>query len=565
MLNIARVTGSFLFLFYSLIVFAQAGYNEAYDENGKLRPLYKEIAPIVQNMSPAELERFRINSRRAFLNDNALDPMPRLISTTEFNTLKKGVDQRAKALVSFLKDYFSGERRFEKAGIIPKGVVDKIAARNGDILYQGLVNPREINFFYGPDIIRDQGGTWRVIEDNPGFIGGIGDLKIAQEFMLRSFPEFQQKLKIKNADDFYETISEAFKQKAAANGGRAVIYMQPPYADNEDYRIQEIFAPYGIEVMTPRTAHKKLVINDDGVFLDYFFKGKRIIEKVGFLFLNGEHAWIDNDHPASRVRNILEAANEMMASPKTKPKHRLMVQQALESVDPKTHLPDVDYLESLINQYSPYAWKSKAKLPGLLNAVLSGKVSINYTPGIDFIGDKQFYMYVEDLIRFYLKQEPIVQNIPTRSFANKDGSLNVKVFNDYAKNYKTQVAKKVDGRGGDGVLVGPKAQHSEVEQLKQRIKPNPTQYITQEFLNLSELNGLIVDIRVITMVLDWKSYIASTPWGRGLPKDGNGKVNLSDKGREVAVFVVEKGKPSPYEPSHYSSVSCLQILNAPTK
>jgi len=529
-------------LFFSLLAIAQ-GYNEVRDEKGKLRAFYRDVAPVVEALNPEQLERFRIESRKAFSNDNALDPMPRLLSEAEFKTLEKGVDQRAKALVAFLKDYFSGERTFEKAGIIPKGLVDRIASRNGDHLFQGHVRPEEINFFYGPDIIRDQNGVWRVIEDNPGFIGGIGDLKLAQEFLLRQFPQFQDKLRIRNADDFYENISTLFKLRAAQNGGRAIIYMQPPYADNEDYRIQELLSAYDIEVITPKTAHKKLVMKEEGLFLDYFVKGQRVLEKVGFLFLNGEHAWIDTADPRSHVRNTLEAAQDMLTSKEVLPFYRRQVQNILENPDPQTGLPDMKRLEELVDRHSPYAWRSRAKIPGLTQAILDGKVSVNYTPGIDFIGDKQFYLYVEDLIRFYLGQEPIIRNIPTTSLANSRGQLDSKAYRQIMQDFSKFVVKKVDGRGGDGVWVGPKTQAADLNKLQQRIKANPAHYISQDYLYLSELNGNITDLRLITMVMNGKSFVAPTPWGRGLPKSGNGKVNLSDQGREVAVFVVEKGAP----------------------
>ncbi len=515
------------------------GYNEMYTPQGELRTLYKPLAPILEALNPKSTRQFLHESRLAFSHDNALDPIPRLLSEQEFEMLEKGVQQRARAIVAFLKDYYSGDRSFESHNIIPKGIVDQIAARNGDILFQGQFKPQEVNFFYGPDIIRDSEGTWRVIEDNPGFIGGLGDLKLAQEFMLQKFPQLPSLMEIKNADDFYEQISRVFIHEARRNGGRAVVYMQPPYADNEDYRIQELFSEYGILVITPKTTHKRLVINEKGVFLSYFQKGKPVQEKVGFLFLNGEHAWVDSAHPISQVRNLLETAQEALLDKTVHETHRKMIQKTLEDIDPNTQLPNLSQLAKLVDRHTQISWRNLGHLPGLVGAILKGQVATQYTPGIDFIGDKQFYMYVEDLIRFYLKQEPIIRNIPTESFVDFQGRYQKDKLEKVTTAMPQYVIKKVDGRGGDGVWVGPKVTVDELATLKSRIEANPSQYIHQKYLNLSELNGNIVDLRLITMVMDDKAYVAATPWGRGLPKSGNGKVNLSDQGREIAVFVVK--------------------------
>lgn len=544
MLNVIRpLKWVALFSFYSLQAIAQTGYNEIRDEAGNVRPLYKDIVPMVENLSLAETEKFLKESKRAFFGDNALDPMPRILSAREFGELERGVQQRSQALVLFLKDYFSGERKFEKAGVIPKGLIDTIAARNADHLYQGLVKAKEIHFFYGPDIIRDQNGVWRVIEDNPGYIGGIGDLKIAQEIMLRQFPQIPKVLNVRHADGFYERLASQFKDIAKRNGGKAIIYMQPPFSDNEETRIQEIFPSYGVEVITPKMAHKKMVVKDDGVYIDQFVKGQHVLEKVGYMFMNGEHAWLDPEHVISRQRNLLEAAGDLLAQPDVHPLVKRRVSQILEKVDPVTRLPDLNLLRAHVDHFYPFLWKSRSKVPGLLQAILDGKLATNYTPGIDFIGDKQFYMYVEDIIRFYLKQEPIIRNIPTRSFADANGNLDQALFDKIFADHKPFVTKTVDGRGGDGVLVGPKAEAQEIQEYAIRVKANPKKFINQDYLFLSEHNGNIVDSRVIAMVFDINAFVSPTPWGRGLPKDGNGKVNLSDKGREVTIFVADD-KPS---------------------
>ena len=181
---------------------------------------------------------------------------------------------------------------------------------------------------------------------------------------------------------------------------------------------------------------------------------------------------------------------------------------------------------------------SRREAHGILRAILEGRVGSNYAPGVDFIGDKEFYVFVEKLIRFYLREEPILRNIPTERFADeKTGGVNEPLFERIFANLSQWVIKKVDGRGGDGVWVGPKISAEEVPALKAKIRHEPGGYIVQAFTPLSRMNENIVDMRVISDVGPDSILVIDTPWGRGLPMSGNGKVNLSDKGREITILV----------------------------
>jgi uncharacterized circularly permuted ATP-grasp superfamily protein len=147
------------------------------------------------------------------------------------------------------------------------------------------------SFFYGPDIIKDAQGQWRVIEDNMGFIGGVGDLPLAQKIILDAYPEINETLDPKKAMGFYKKLAKSFKQRAMEYDGKAIMYFVDDYsADNEDKRIAKIFSDLGIEVVTPNSK-KKLKFKKEGVFLvSKDHKGKKVKEKVGFVFLNAEHA-----------------------------------------------------------------------------------------------------------------------------------------------------------------------------------------------------------------------------------------------------------------------------------
>jgi len=149
---------------------------------------------------------------------------PRILTKAEDIELSRGTEQRGKALAMFLREYYAGRKSFE--AVIPRSVLDRIVSRSGESGYLGKVKPENIAFPYGPDIIRTRDGKWAVIEDNPGFIGGIGDLKIARESLLKQMPKFKDILNAKNDPrEYYRKVIELAKKKAHPKTGKIILYL----------------------------------------------------------------------------------------------------------------------------------------------------------------------------------------------------------------------------------------------------------------------------------------------------------------------------------------------------
>lgn len=516
-------------------------YDELY-MGGTLRTKYEPLREYLESRDfPHDQEKFLDYSREAFHGDNAMSSVPRILTAEEAEELNRGVRQRAEALRAFLQDHFSGEKTYLKAKIIPQDVLQRVLKRTGDDAYEGLVDPKTVSFMYGPDILRDARGQWRVIEDNPGYIGGVGDLKIASDLIHQKHPGLREAFEFENPMDFYRQLARAYREKAAAFGGRAVLYMEPPYPDYEDHRLKEIFAEYGVETVTPRTQNK-LIFTDEGAFLVSRKHPHQAPEKVGFIFLNGEHSVFDKSHPASRLRAIVETANEYLKDPKKDSTVSKKIVSLLLAIDGEaSSAPAAAELERVLAE-AGLPLKKKSPADGLVKAILSGKVASNYSPGLDFIGDKEFYLYVESLVRFYLKQEPILKNIPTDKFLDAEsGRMDQKLADKVLAEQGEYVIKKVDGRGGDSVWVGRKVSKKEFQEVLKNVAQEPGAYIAQKFLHLSMAGDDIVDVRGISAVL-FDKIITGGLWGRGVPRSGNGKVNLSDKGREYVVLVIKRVK-----------------------
>jgi len=194
-------------------------------------------------------------------------------------------------------------------------------------------------------------------------------------------------------------------------------------------------------------------------------------------------------------------------------------------------------------------WTSRMEgrrgLPGLLDAYYAGNVKIANGPGFTPVEDKELCAHVDKLIRYFLKEEPLLKTVPTLSFGKGDRGdqqLIAQVF-DNPKAQENCVVKRVDGRGGDAVWVGAKLSRSDFLESRPLVENEPGSFIVQKYTCVSEVDGQIVDLRgpaVISSSSDALSGgpgVVSSPvlWGRGSDRNGNGKVNISDKGFEFTI------------------------------
>lgn len=520
-----------------LIAGAPAPFDEMFDDKGNVRYEYEGFLPLWEQLSAAEKEDFlQRHSLQRFQKDNRLYHAPKIFNgLTEYDPiLVKGFKQRVLAMQMFLRDHYSGKKSYLGDKRFPKAVFENLLRRTGDIYFDGEYETKRITGLMGLDIVRGPDGRFYVLEDNPGWIGGPGDLPLATELMRELFPDLEKTYRLRDPLQFYREVTDLWKAEAKkAGGSRVVHYTMPPYPDNEDARIKRIYAEYGIVTVTPNT-RLGLTVRKDGVYLIDRKNPKAPAEKVGFVVLNGEHKWLDLSHD-SNLKQAIEAEarfhlDEEQLDPKTREKlEALMAEKKIDHEKVLKALQHSNYINEV-----PETQKKTSFVAGLTDAILDGRVRSSYSPGIDFIGDKEFYLYVEELIRFYLKEEPILRNVPTKRMSEVDRD---KIY----KNYKKYVIKVVDGRGGEGVLVGPKATPEELTEMRAKVEKNPANFIVQEYMPLSTHDGNIGDVRMIGYMAGKKKdmIVSSVPWARGLEPGGNGKVNLSDKGFEVTAMVMD--------------------------
>ena len=138
-------------------------------------------------------------------------------------------------------------------------------------------------------------------------------------------------------------------------------------------------------------------------------------------------------------------------------------------------------------------------VPGLMNVYRSGGVSICSAPGAGVADDKAIYTYVPEMIRFYLGEAPILENVPTWQCAKKDDLKYV------LENLGELVVKEVHGSGGYGMLVGPKSTKSQIEAFRSKIEEKPWNYIAQPTLALSSC-PTFVDEGIAPRHVDLRPY-----------------------------------------------------------
>ena len=167
----------------------------------------------------------------------------------------------------------------------------------------------------------------------------------------------------------------------------------------------------------------------------------------------------------------------------------------LRRVDVIYRRVDDDFLDPL-----SFRADSRLGVAGLLNAYRAGHVSLANAIGTGLADDKAVYAYVPAIIRYYLAEDPILDNVET--FLCGDAASRQHVI----QNLDTLVVKAVGESGGYGMLIGPHSTAEEREEFRARILADPRNYIAQPTLSLSQ-SPCFIDERVEPRHVDLRPYV----------------------------------------------------------
>lgn len=327
----------------------------------------------------------------------------------------------------------------------------------------------------GTDLVRDGAGTWRVLEDNLRTPSGLSYVVQNRAFMRRVFPEAFRGLDVEPVDDAPLLLRRALAHAAPAG-----------------------VADPCIAVLTP------------GPHNSAYYEHTFLAQQMGALLVEG--------------RDLTVRARRLYVKTTTGTERVHVLYRRIDDafLDPVCLRPD-----SLLG------------VPGLMQAYRAGSVAICNAPGTGVADDKALYAYVPDIIRFFLGEQPLLEQVPTYLPERPDERAFV------IENLDRLVVKAVDGAGGYGILIGPHATPAERAAFARRIERNPRGYVAQDTVALSRapvyLGGRFrarhVDLRPFVAYAD-EPLVVPGGLTRVALQDGSLVVNSSQGGGSKDTWVL---------------------------
>ena len=328
-------------------------------ETDVARESYREIHSALAKMTQAELRGRSEALASSYLAQGVtfdfageerpfpLDAVPRVIEQAEWATVEAGVKQRVRVLEAFLADVY-GEQRAVKDGVIPARLISSSNQFHREAA--GIVSANNVRIqVSGIDLIRDEQGTWRVLEDNVRVPSGVSYVISNRRVMAQTLPELFVSMRVRPVGDYPQRLLGALRASA----------------------------PDGVE-------DPNIVVLTPGVYNSAYFEHTLLARLMGVelvegrdLFCSGGRVWMRTTAGPTRVDVIYRRVDD-------------------EFLDPLQFRAD-----------------SMLGSPGLLLAARLGNVTIANAIGNGIADDKLVYTYIPDLIRYYLSEDPILPNVQT--------------------------------------------------------------------------------------------------------------------------------------------------------
>ncbi|MDJ0014871.1 circularly permuted type 2 ATP-grasp protein [Rhodococcus erythropolis] len=344
---------------YSDIGRYELAFDEMFEPDGSVRAPYKGVYKALAPTSSADLAARADALGRAFIDQGVtfslsgqerpfpLDLVPRVIAAQEWSRLEKGIKQRVKALELFLADIY-GEQRILRDHVLPRRLVTSCEHFHREAA--GIVPPNGVRIHVaGIDLVRDEAGEFRVLEDNLRSPSGVSYVMENRRTMTRVFPDLFMSHKVRAVGDYATHLLRALRAGAALNEADPTVVVLTPGIANSAYFEHSLLArQMGVELVEGRD----LFCRDNMVYMRTT-EGERQVDVI--------YRRIDDEY-----------------------------------LDPMHFRPD-----------------SILGVAGLLNAARAGNVVISSAVGNGVGDDKLVYTYVPQIIDYYLGEKPLLQNVDT--------------------------------------------------------------------------------------------------------------------------------------------------------
>jgi uncharacterized circularly permuted ATP-grasp superfamily protein len=365
-----------------------------------------------------------------------------------------------------------------------------------DILRAGILSPEQIfcnpqyrpemqgvdvpggiySHIAGIDIVRAGQGEFYVLEDNLRVPSGVSYMLEDRKMMMRLFPELFALNRVASVEHYPDRLLENLASVAPIGVAQPVVVVLTPGAHNSAY-----------------------------------FEHAFLAQQMGVELVEGQDLFVRDGFVYMRTT------------------------RGPQRVDVIYRRIDDDFLD-------PLAFRADSALgvPGLMSAYRAGRVTVANAIGTGIADDKSIYPYVPDMVRFYLGEEPLLANVPTRILRRPDDLAYT------LAHLQELVVKEVHGAGGYGMLVGPAASSAELEDFRLRIIAAPEKYISQPTLALSTC-PTFVEQGIAPRHIDLRPFVLSgrditiVPGGltRVALRSGSLVVNSSQGGGTKDTWVLE--------------------------
>jgi len=275
----------------------------------------------------------------------------------------------------------------------------------------------------GSDLVRDDTGAFYVLEDNLRCPSGVSYVLENRELLKRTFPRIFQQMNVLPVYDYPHRLLETLSHLAP-----------------------ESVADPTVVVLTP------------GPYNSAYFEHAYLAQQMGVELVENRDLVIIDGYVMMRTT------------------------RGFKRVDVVYRRIDDDFLD-------PHVFRPESVLgvPGIMGVYRKGRVALANAPGTGIADDKAVYTYVPRIIKYYLDEDPIIDNVPTYICAEKTDRDHV------LANLDKLVVKAVDLSGGYGMLIGPHATQVQRDNFAAQIKAEPRKYIAQPTLSLSRSPCIVDD------------------------------------------------------------------------
>src|SRR6202522_2951610 len=422
-------------------LFGDYPLDQAFDEmreaGGVLRPHYRALAESLAPLPQEELQRRKQSAALSFLNQG--------ITFTVYGR-EEGTEQ---IFPYDLLPRIVTHAEWEK---VEAGLTQRITALNlflrdiyneGRILADGVV-PREVVYsckhfrrqmiglqvprnvyvaVCGTDLIRLENGEFVVLEDNLRVPSGVSYMLTNRRVMKRIFPQLFRSYNVRPIEQYTQLLLGTLRS----------------------------LAPEG-------RPEPNIVLLSPGVFNSAYFEHAYLARQMGIELVEG--------------RDLVTHDNVIY----------MRTTSGLRRVDVIYRRVDDDFIDPLA-----FRGDSILGVSGLFNAYRAGNVTLANAFGTGVADDKALYAHVPDIIKYYLSEEPVLQNVKTYLLTDKKSRQHV------LQNLDKLVVKAVGESGGYGMLIGPQSTAAQREEFAQKIEADPRNYIAQPTISFSRAPCLIGD------------------------------------------------------------------------